>query len=302
MKLFILINQKTRAFLRLCHYLIFKAIYPPGHYYSPIVSRKNIIKREKQIFPIPENKLDSIDLDEKEQIGLLEQLHGYYKEIPFEAHKKNNLRYYFVNSFYSYSDAIFLYNMIRHFQPKRIIEIGSGFSSAVMLDTNQLFMNNLVELIFIEPDPNRLFSLLSQEDKKRHKVILDEVQDIDLGLFSQLKENDILFIDSSHVCKTGSDVNYIFFNIFPRLKKGVLIHFHDIFYPFEYSLKWAMEGRSWNETYLLRAFLTHNKAYKIVLMNTFMQLFHKHWFEENMPLCLKHTGGSIWIRKMQNEG
>src|SRR5690606_17050723 len=109
--------------------------------------------------------------------------------------------------------------------------------------------------------------------------------------------NDILFIDSTHVSKINSDVNYIFFEILPRLASGVYIHFHDIFFPFEYPKAWVYEGRAWNEAYILRAFLQYNNAFSVVLMNTFMDQFHKSFFREHMPLCLINPGGSIWIRK-----
>jgi hypothetical protein len=118
-------------------------------------------------------------------------------------------------------------------------------------------------------------------------------------LFDQLNENDILFIDSTHVSKTNSDVNKILFEILPRLKRGVLIHFHDIFYPFEYPKEWVLQwnGFGWNEDYILKAFLMYNNQFKIVMFNTFLEHFHKEWFKENMPLCLENEGGSIWLQK-----
>ncbi|NQS88701.1 hypothetical protein HQ584_02790 [Patescibacteria group bacterium] len=116
--------------------------------------------------------------------------------------------------------------------------------------------------------------------------------------FKQLKENDILFIDTSHVSKTGSDVNYIFFDILPNLNSGVLIHFHDIFYPFEYPKKKILDGHAFNECYILRAFLQYNTRFKIILFNTFLEHYYEDWFRQNMPLCLRNKGGSIWLRKV----
>jgi len=114
-----------------------------------------------------------------------------------------------------------------------------------------------------------------------------------------LKEDDILFIDSSHVSKIGSDLNYIFFEILPHLNSGVLIHFHDIFYPFEYPKKWILERNMvFNENYILRAFLEYNSAFNILIFNDFLQYYYKDWFSENMPLCLKNQGQSIWLRKL----
>jgi hypothetical protein len=121
---------------------------------------------------------------------------------------------------------------------------------------------------------------------------------VDASIFKALGQNDILFVDSTHVSKTGSDVNRILFEILPSLNRGVIIHFHDIFYPFEYPKEWVLDwaGFGWNEIYILRAFLTNNPNYTILLFNTFLEHFHKEWFLQHMPLCLRNTGGSLWIK------
>jgi len=126
------------------------------------------------------------------------------------------LRYFYANRYYQYSDAICLYSMIRHLRTKRIIEVGSGFSSAVMLDTNELFFSNAVVCTFIDPDPRRLSTLLRDADRDRIEIVARMVQDADLALFDALEHGDILFVDSSHVAKTGSDVNHILFTILPN--------------------------------------------------------------------------------------
>lgn len=271
--------------------------FPLGHYYSPIPSKEEILKREKQIFEVRRKDIDGVDLNEKEQLELLEEIKKHYDTIPFEDDKKDELRYYYKNDFYGYSDAIFLYSMIRHFQPDKIVEVGSGFSSAVMLDTNELFLRNKVQCYFIDPYPEQLLALLNEADKKNHKIVSRCVQEVDLEFFKQLKENDILFIDSSHVSKTGSDVNHVLFNILPSLNSGVLIHFHDIFYPFEYPKQWVLAGWAWNEDYILRAFLQFNSRFKVILFDHFLQHFHESWFSENMPLCLKKNDDSIWLKE-----
>lgn len=268
--------------------------YPPGQYYSPIVDWPKI-KKDTSLWETSLPK--EVDLNEKGQLDLLLQFDRFYSDMPWQARKKSNLRYYFENDFYSYTDAIILYSMIRLMKPKRIIEVGSGFSSALILDTNQLFMNNEIEVQFIEPYPERLFSLFSKEDYEKQMVKEEGVQKIPLSDFQQLEPGDFLFIDSSHVSKTGSDVNYILFEILPVLKKGVYIHFHDIFYPFEYPKLWAYQGRNWNEIYLLRAFLMNNNIYRIRMFSDFL---HK-----NFPTCfnrmqkaIKNTGGSFWLEKL----
>ena len=274
-----------------------RTLFPPGHFYSPIPDPAEVKKREQQIFDRSRPTIPGIDLNLEEQLALLEKFRAFYGELPFTPERVDGNRYYFENSFYMYSDAIFLYSVIRHFQPKRIIEVGSGFSSFCILDTNEKFFKNSIKCRFIEPYPERLLSQLKNEDKDRIEISATTLQDTNLSTFDQLGENDLLVIDSTHVSKTGSDVNAIFFDILPRLKKGVLVHFHDIFYPFEYPSDWVYEGRSWNEAYMLRTFLQFNNCFRIIFFNTFLAQFYEEKFQKDFPLCLKNTGGSIWLRK-----
>jgi predicted O-methyltransferase YrrM len=270
---------------------------PPGHFYSPIPALEYIRANERSIFDNVSRQIRGIDLHEAEQRQLLDSFKKYYDELPFRDQKTPKLRYFFENPNYSYSDAIFLYCMMRHVKPRRIIELGSGYSSCVMLDTNDLYFNGSIATTFIDPYPELLLSKIKENDRERMKISGSRVQDLDLEEFDSLEANDILFIDSTHVSKIYSDVNRLFFEILPRIQEGVLIHFHDIFYPFEYPREWIYEGRAWNEAYLLRAFLQYNSSFRIVLMNTFLERFHRDFFEQAMPLCLKNPGGSIWIRK-----
>jgi hypothetical protein len=187
--------------------------------------------------------------------------------------------------------------MIRHVKPKKIIEVGSGYSSAAALDTDELFFDNAIKCTFIEPYPELLLSLMKEGDKDRATIISSKLQSVSLNVFSELSAGDILFIDSTHVSKTNSDVNYVFFELLPSLAEGVYIHIHDIMFPFEYPKEWVYEGRAWNEAYLLRAFLQYNSTFEIVFFYNFLQYFHRERFADAMPLILKNPGGSIWLRK-----
>lgn len=271
--------------------------YPVGHYYSTIISVDDVKKREFEIWDkaVIEG-INGIDLQTENQIKLVNSFNKYYDEMPFSSEKQTKSRYYFENGFYSYTDGIVLYSMIRHFRPKRIIEIGSGFSSAVMLDTNDFFFNKQIELTFIEPYPERLLSLINNSDIKNTTIIKSDVQKIALNNFAKLKAGDILFVDSTHVVKTGSDVNYILFEILPSLQSGVLIHFHDVFYPFEYPKEWVFTGRNWNEDYFLKSFLMYNNNFEIKLFSEYLHRLHPHAFK-NMPLTYKNFGANLWIEK-----
>ncbi len=269
--------------------------FKPGHFYSPVVSLKEIKKKEKQIWnEQKEKQLPGIEFHAEKQLELLGIFSDYYQELPF-TESKSSLHYFYKNIFYSYTDAIILYSFLRHFKPQRIIEAGSGFSSALMTDVRKLFLPEL-NLTFIEPYPKRLKSLFKETDKEEYVIIEKNIQDIDVSVFKQLKEGDFLFIDSTHVSKTGSDVNHILFKILPVINKGVFIHFHDIFYPFEYPKTWVYQGRSWNESYILRAFLMHNSDYEIIMFNDFLHKHHGNAFK-TMPLCYKNTGAGLWLKK-----
>jgi predicted O-methyltransferase YrrM len=270
----------------------------PGHYYSPIPDLAEIKQDENRIFHSHSKEIPGIELNEVEQIHLLKEFIAYYNRQPFSAEKRHGLRYYFENSMYLYSDAIFLFCMMLHTKPRKVVEVGSGYSSCLMLDTNDLFLNRSVQLTFIEPFPERLLSVLKPGEIEQVNLVRKRVQDVSLELFTDLSAGDILFIDSSHISKTGSDINYIVFEVLPRLNSGVYVHFHDIYYPFEYPKSLVYTGYTFNEAYVLRAFLTFNMKFKIVLFNTFLEEFHLDFFEENMPLCLINKGASLWIMKL----
>jgi hypothetical protein len=270
---------------------------PPGHYYSPIPSLAELKAREQEIWGRFPRELPAIDLNENEQLGLFDVFKNYYREMPdFPAEKQEHLRYHYQNDYYPYGDAIPLHSMIRYLRPRRIIEVGSGFSSCVTLDTNELYFENSITCTFIEPYPQRLQSLLKPTDKI--DLVEKNLQDVDLKLFGELGPRDVLFIDSTHVAKCGSDVNYIFFEILPALARGVSVHVHDIFYPFEYPQGWVYGGKAWSEDYMLRAFLQYNNAFKIQYFNSYLVAFHRGRMEADMPLCLRYPGGSIWLRKV----
>jgi hypothetical protein len=273
-----------------------KTWVPVGHHYSPITAPEEVLRRSRIIFDRSSKLVPGVDLRESRQLSVLSEIEQFYDEIPFAPQKREGLRYHFENEFYSYSDAIFLYGMIRRSNPRRIIEVGSGYSSCVMLDTNDLNFAGSIDCTFIDPFPHVLRTLLSPPDLARC-LIAKPVQDIPLDRFEALEAGDILFIDSTHVSKTGSDVNHLVFQVLPCLKSGVLVHFHDVFFPFEYPEDWVYEGRAWNESYLLRAFLQYNDEFQLECMNTFLAAFHTERLQRTMPGCLTNTGGSLWLRR-----
>lgn len=270
----------------------FQTLYPPGHYYSSVHSMEAL--KDYRMPPVTELP-GAVNMNISRQEQWLDAFIADADKLVFPATQQPGYRYYYENDFFGYNDGIICQLLIHQLKPKRIIEVGSGFSSALMLDMNDKFFNNSIDLKFIEPYPERLNSLL----KPGEKIELFEttIQNVDLKLFEQLEENDILFIDSTHVSKFNSDVNKLFFEIFPILKKGVYIHIHDIHWQFEYNLKWLQEGRAWNEAYLLRAFLQYNNTFTIQYFNAFAELKFSDKYAASLPDLLKTKGGSIWIKK-----
>ena len=280
--------------------------WEPGHYYTPQVLPNQV----KDSQTSKGKALLGIEMREKEQWAFIQQLYSNYPDLDLPKTKQEGKRYYLQNGYFYNSDAIFLALVLQHFKPARVIEIGSGFSSALMLDINESKLGNKTSLTFIEPYPDRLKQLIGANENCT--VIEDFVQNADISLFANLEKDDILFVDSSHVSKYGSDVNFILFNILPLLKPGVIVHFHDIFYPFEYPKEWIQGGRFWNEAYLLRAFLQFNQDFELLLFTSYLENEHKEWFTANMPICLEVAergldgeyintifGKSIYIRRKE---
>ncbi len=203
---------------------------PLGHFYSPFPNVKEIVEKKGEIYEKRnnlENYLD-ISLNVENQIQLIEKISGFYDDMQLWKNNKEDpdidckkMRYYCNNYTFLYQDAYSLHGMLRIFQPKKIIEVGSGYSSAMTLDTNEYFLNHSMELTFIEPYPNRLKSILKPTD--HINLIEEDLQNVSYELFEQLESGDFVFFDSTHVSKINSDVNYIFFEILPRLKSGLTL-------------------------------------------------------------------------------
>lgn len=271
----------------------------PGHFGSPVPALNEIREREDEIFRIP-GSIPGIALNGPAQLRLITQLAEFYRDQPFDRQPQEGLRYYFKNDVFSYGDALVLHSILRKFRPRRLIEVGSGFSSAVILDTNDRFLGRELSCTFIDPFPQRLRALLRESDSRHHRILVQPIQRVAPEVFDELGDGDVLFIDSSHVSKVGSDVNWLFFEVLPRLQPGVLVHVHDVFYPFEYPRNWIYQGRAWNENYLLRAFLLFNKDFDILLFNSYLAHFHHDEVAANMPLWAEKPGGSLWIRRAQS--
>jgi predicted O-methyltransferase YrrM len=277
---------------------------PPGHFYSPLPSRDDVRRYAAEKFSRSPDTLAGLDLNVPGQLALLERLGPLTLDLIFTDDRGGPSRFWWENDGFSPGDATVLAAMLRHFRPRRIIEAGAGYSTAVMLDVVEHHLDYVPEIACIDPEPQRLRALLRGTETYLtvHETI---VQDLPLSFFTALEANDLLFIDSSHVLKLGSDVAFLLLEVLPRLARGVIVHVHDVATAFEYPREWYEEGRSWNEAPALRAFLLFNPAFEILYFCDYLNRFRRDAVARHMPLALRqpraHPGGntavSFWMRR-----
>lgn len=267
---------------------------PPGHFYSPHPLLDDIERGYDEVYECYET-LDGINVNPAEQLKLFSAACSNDSIGPWSAAKTASERYFYENLFFRFGDATAIWHMAKLFRPKRLIEVGSGFSTACWLDSiDRLQLDCKVHCI--EPYADRVRELCLP-DLESGRIALSErpVQAFAPSYFEQLERNDVLFIDSTHVAKSGSDVNHLIFRVLPRLAPGVLVHFHDIFWPFEYPKSWYLEGRSWNECFLLRAFLQFNAAFRVIRFNSFLATKYSDLLAAVDVRLVRDAGASIWL-------
>lgn len=250
----------------------------PGHFYSPLTTDEDVERAVAWAEDAP-----GVDLREREQLELAATLIPMFDGIKHRRYQPDN-------DMYGPADAFVYHGMLRHVRPQRVIEVGSGHSTAMLLDTAEYLGLNIT-LTCIEPHPDRLLTQLIDTDEV--EIIRKRVQDVPVDVFGALQAGDILFIDSTHVAKAGSDVLWLFLRVLPRLARGVIVHVHDLFWPFEYPEAWLREHRDWNEDYLLHAFLCHNDTWQIQLFSSWLWKKHNHLIPESVRDA---QPGALWMR------
>jgi hypothetical protein len=273
-------------------------LYPPGHFYSPIVD-PSTIDGERTWPAAP--AVAGIDFNDASHEAILtrdfarfHKLFDYPATLPITAELD---RFFVDNDQFGWLDCRALFVLLLAWRPRRLIEVGSGFSSLLIGDVNRRFLGGTIDVTCVEPYPR---AFLKRGVPGITRLIESKVQDVDVARFAELGAGDVLFIDSSHVAKTGSDVNHLFFEVLPRLAAGVYVHVHDIFLPHEYPRQWVIDqNRSWNEQYLLRALLSGGRNYEVVFGASYA--FHR--FRElvidalALPDRAGFGGGSFWMRR-----
>jgi Methyltransferase domain len=269
--------------------------FPPGHFYSPLIDPGSV----EQCRDEPAALWAGIDLHEDAQRQLLVE---FLAEVAPQINPQPSptLRYYSENVYFYFYDAFIADCMVRKFRPGNVIEIGSGFSSAQLLDACERYALP-TNFTFVEPNPERLEKLVRPGDWNRSRLVKAEVQSVSSEIFEKLEPGDILFIDSSHVLKAGSDLAHILCRILPVVRSGVLLHFHDIFYPEAYPLEWLKDGRAWNESLVVRLLLQNARDYKIVMFNSYLTKKHAAMLREWNASFDAGYPASLWLMKCNND-
>jgi len=260
----------------------------PVHFYEPIPDTRSL---PATLWSQP-SELVGIEMNDSMQLDLLRNHFSKFRDEyeTISAEPPVGRRCPFRGA-----DVLVAYCMVRRFQPRRIIEVGSGFSSLVL--GQAAAKNKSSALICIDPFPHELVRE-SNRIPALQSLIEKKVQDVDVEFFSQLESGDILFIDSSHTVKTGGDVNYLFLEVLPRLKPGVIVHVHDIFYPLEYPSDWVLEEfRFWTEQYLLQAFLIFNPEFEVLIANSYLNHYYAPDLKAAFPNLRRWIGGSFWMQR-----
>jgi predicted O-methyltransferase YrrM len=275
------------------------------HYYSAIPNKDDLEENYWQF----QSQLVGIDINTDLIKELLESLNSYIREfreaIPLfrslNISSTDNHSLHLINRCFMAVDAHIYYSLIRQYRPEKIVEIGSGFSTSFAkyaISKNE----RVSQITCIEPYPSDSLKEIAH-NQEHINIIPKKLQEIDVNFFSCLKENDILFIDSTHMLRTGSDVQIEYCEILPRLAKGVLVHIHDISLPKHYPTVYFDNELFWNEQYLLQAFLAFNSKFEIIWAGNYMMLNHSELMHDKFPEILTMRDHfpmseptSFWIR------
>lgn len=266
--------------------------FPDGHFYAPTVDPHELRSKASRLWPEAPPSTPGIVWDEASHRQVLDELRPLAAEYRYGERPPEEEGFREPNGAFEGLDARMLYGVLRGMRPARMIEVGSGFSTLLAAEVNARFLDGEMDFTAIEPYPREF---LRGKIPGLSRLVEAPVQELGVEEFTQLEPGEILFIDSSHVAKTGSDVNYLYLEVLPRLREGVVVHVHDIFLPWDYPFEWVVkERRNWNEQYLLQAMLAAGGRFEV--------LFANHYASRVLPDAVeacwgrRFGGGSIWLQ------
>lgn len=265
--------------------------FPNGHFYSPVIDPQELHSRKSSLWSPRVPDPVAIDYRPAEQERLLRELGRYAADFDYPE-TETGRGFFQHNGKFEGLDARLWFGLLRHLAPARVIEVGSGFTTLLAADVIGRFLGGRTRLTCIEPYPPPFLGTVPGIE-----LIEAPVQSVPVARFEDLADGDVLFIDSSHVSKTGSDVNYLYFDVVPRLAEGVILHIHDIFLPDEYPADWVLnEERSWNEQYVVQAMLMYSYGLEVLIASHYASSRLGDAVAESFGLHC--GGGSLWLRKV----
>jgi hypothetical protein len=273
--------------------------FPLGHYYSPLPDSRELARepRRSMVWPPKPRPTPGIDWNEEQQRRLANAF-AQQERLRFpRAETADPTEYWSDNDQYPTLDAWVLEAFLRYLRPSRMIEIGSGFSSLVTARVNREFLTNSMRFTCIEPYPR---GFLQAGVLGISELRVEQVQDTPAAVFEQLGDGDLLFVDTSHTVKTGGDVAWIYGEVLPRLRSGVVVHIHDAFIPGDYPQEWVLEGWGWNEIYLIQAFLAFNSGFEVLFGARWMLQHEPELIDKAFPAYPQHRdrgGAALWLRR-----
>lgn len=275
----------------------------PVHYYSPVPDIDDLAKRN--IWKV-RSELKGVNFRQGQQVELLQRLgKAFSDECKWPLKPTDNItEFNLMNPSFSYGCAASTHCIIRKNKPSVLIEIGSGLSSKVISGALAMnFRNDGTDSSYIIVDPYPA-DFIKDDAVKIKELYETRVELLDPAVFDQLKGDDILFIDSGHCVKIGGDVNFLFLDILPRLRPGVIVHVHDIAFPYEYPKAYATSEtfrQFWTEQYLLQSFLCFNNEFQVLLAMNYLMTDHSEVFRKTFsfydPDIHPFISGSFWMMR-----
>jgi hypothetical protein len=269
-------------------------VVSPSNFYSSIPTIKEIhesFEYKETHPPYLDDSLFNTQFLNEHLLALLPCVEGFFP--PMEISDAGEKKFYFNNSQFSYSDAFSYYGFIKKLNPNTVFEIGSGYSS--LIASEALLANKKGKLVCVEPFPRQFIEDMADKSLITLKKL--PVQQITSEMLNEiLCDGDILFIDSTHTVKTGSDCLHIYLRLLPNIRKKIFIHVHDIFLPFGFPKNWMLEHQLfWTEQYLLLAFLKDNPKVKVIFGSAYHKVYSPDLLDKLMGSNFPSGGSSFWF-------
>jgi len=271
---------------------------PLGHFSSPVFHPEEVERHysDNVAFDATQPELPGIVIEREEMLQFLNRISTSFRSLQETTAFDG---YDFSNGSYSWGDSITYAGVLSDAKPQQILEIGSGWSTRLAVQVVQALGLEETQITCIEPFPELVNSLVAESSVA---LIAEPLSRSHVQHAEALQAGDILFVDSTHIAKSGSDVCMEVLRMVPSLRPGVLIHFHDIFWPFEYPHQWnVVEQRGWNEIYLVHALLLSNSRLQIRFFNDWAARFLQADIEQLIPEFMNNSGGSLWLEVVSEE-